>query len=95
MLENTIDGGVILRFGLKCLGIFALIFLAAVFTPKMAEYIDKWKSAHSRNASVEHPRTKENYTVRSIYELPPEPEEKSPEHAKKKASVRKKTNKNN
>ena len=40
-MEHAVDSSLILRFGLKCLGVFALIFLAAVFTPKMAEYIDK------------------------------------------------------
>ena len=90
-MEHAVDISLILRFGLKCLGIFALIFLAAVFTPKMAASIDKWKAKHSQNASVKNAGTKENYAVRSIYELPPEPEEKEPEPAKKKAVVRKKS----
>ncbi len=85
MLENTIDIGLILRFGVKCLGVFALIFLAAVFTPKMAESIDKWKEAHRKENTVQHPQTKEEYQVRSIYELPPEQEQ-----PKKKAVVRRK-----
>jgi len=90
LLETTIDISLILRFGLKCLGIFALIFLTAVFTPKMAEAIDKWKAKHfPESAEKKTPGTKEKYTVRSIYELPPEPEQ-----PKKKAVVRKKADKN-
>ena len=79
------DTGLILRFGLKCLGVFALIFLAAVFTPKIAEAIDKWKAEHSQKTTVKNPQTKEEISIRSIYELPPQPEQ-----PKKKASVRKK-----
>ncbi|MBR1527954.1 MAG: hypothetical protein IJ642_01480 [Oscillospiraceae bacterium] len=90
-MEHAVDGSLILRFGLKCFGVFALIFIAAVFTPKMAEYIDKWKSRH-RPETFKKKKTGEKYTVRSIYELPPEPEEK-PEIVKKKAVVRKKDKK--
>ncbi len=85
MLESTIDISLIFRFGIKCFGVFALIFLAAVFTPKIAEYIDKWKETHRKENTVQHPQTKETYHVRSIYELPPEPEQ-----PKKKAAVRRK-----
>ena len=89
-MEHAVDSSLILRFGLKCLGVFALIFLAAVFTPKMAEYIDKWKAKHWQKQTGK--KQNGGYTVRSIYELPPEPEKK-PETAKKKAVVRKKQNK--
>lgn len=85
-MQNTIDSGMILQFGLKCLGIFTLIFLAAVLTPKLAEYIDQWKAKHSQKSSVSHPQTNQKYSVRSIYELPPELE-----HPRKKAHVRKKS----
>lgn len=84
-MENAVDIGMILRFGLKCLGIFTLIFLGAVFTPKIAEAIDKWKAEHFKKNSVQHPETKEEISVRSIYELPPKPEQH-----KKKAVIRKK-----
>ena len=77
--KGFVDSGMILRFSLKCLGIFTLIFIGAVFTPKIAKYIDQWKAKHS------HPRKKQEYSVRSIYELPPEP--------RKKAKVRKKSKK--
>lgn len=80
-----IDSDMIIQFGLKCLGIFTLIFLGALITPKLAEYIDQWKSKHSEKSSVKHPQTKQEYSVRSIYELPPEP--------RKKAHVRKKIKK--
>ncbi len=89
MLETTIDISLILRFGLKCLGIFALIFLTAVFTPKMAEIFDKWKAKHFPANSGKKTGTRETYHVRSIYELPPEPEQ-----PRKKAVVRKKADKN-
>ncbi|MBR1555917.1 MAG: hypothetical protein IJ644_11085 [Oscillospiraceae bacterium] len=89
MLETTIDISLIVRFGLKCLGIFALIFLAAVFTPKMAEAFDKWKAKHFPKSAGKKSGTRETYHVRSIYELPPEPEQ-----PKKKAVVRKKADKN-
>jgi len=90
-MEHAVDSSLILRFGLKCFGVFALIFIAAVFTPKMAEYIDKWKARH-RPESFEKKKTGEKYTVRSIYELPPEQEDIS-ETVKKKAVVRKKEKK--
>ena len=88
MLETTIDIGLILRFGLKCLGIFALIFLTAVFTPKIAEIIDKWKAKYFGKSAGGKAGTRETYNVRSIYELPPEPEQ-----PKKKVVIRKKSDK--
>lgn len=91
-MNEPIDVSLILRFGLKCLGIFTLIFLAAVFTPKMAEYIDKWKEKHKQDITVKRHGTQETYSVRSIYELPPEPEQKKPE-TRKKVVIRKKSDK--
>ena len=90
IMEHVVDGSLIFRFGLKCLGVFALIFLAAVFTPKMAEYIDKWKAKHRPEKFRKEQGG--DYTVRSIYELPPEPEQK-PETRKKRAVIRKKDKK--
>ena len=60
------DIGLILRFGGKFLIVFGLIFLAAVFTPKIAEYIDRRKKEIRQ----------ERFPVRSIYELPPERKKK-------------------
>lgn len=71
-----------MRFGLKTLGVFALIFLAAVLTPRIAKYVDEWKEKH-KSPVIKHQR--KSYRIRSIYELPPDPEQEP-----KKVHVRKK-----
>jgi len=94
-MNGNVDADMILRFGLKCLGIFVIIFLLAVLTPWMAKHVDEWIAKYRES----HPaKSRENYGIRSIYELPSEPEQKPAppqEHAKKKAvvSVRKKSDK--
>ena len=75
-MENTIDLGVILRFLLRTLGIFALIFLTAVLTPKIAKLIDRWVEKYRSNHD---PAKDESYGVRSIYELPPKRQETAEE----------------
>ena len=75
-MENAIDLGVILRFLLRTLGIFALIFLTAVLTPKIARLIDRWVEKYRSNHD---PAKDESYGVRSIYELPPKRQETAEE----------------
>ena len=75
-MENAIDLGVILRFLLRTLGIFALIFLTAVLTPKIARLIDRWIEKYRRNHD---PAKDETYGVRSIYEFPPKRQETAEE----------------
>ncbi|MDE5884798.1 MAG: hypothetical protein K2H29_06980 [Oscillospiraceae bacterium] len=107
-MKETVDVGMILEFLLKSLGVFAVIFLIAVLTPWMAKHVDSWianyKKSHGGKKSPEDPRL---YTVRSIYELPPEESgkseipdsENSPDFQKKKSKKAvvavKKKNKNN
>lgn len=99
-MENSVDSGMILEFLLKSLGMFAVIFALAVLTPWIAKHVDNWiaqyRESHGGKKSPEDPRL---YSVRSIYELPPEKSETAqdsgnPETQKKKAvvSVKKKTN---
>ena len=75
-MENAIDLGVILRFLLRTLGIFALIFLTAVLTPKIARLIDRWVEKYRSNHD---PAKDESYGVRSIYEFPPKRQETAEE----------------
>ncbi len=90
-MNETVDAGMILRFGLKCLGIFGLIFLLALLTPWMAKQVDaliaKYKASHQEDPEKsDHPENMPS--VRSVYELPPAPKPA----ARKKVVVRKKTN---
>ena len=91
-MNGNVDADMILRFGLKCLGIFAIIFVLAYLTPWLAKHVDDWIAKYRAHHPME---TKENYGIRSVYELPPEPKqtESGQEHTKKKAVVRKKSEK--
>ena len=79
LLEATIPVSTVLRYGLITLGLFALIYLIAVLTPKMAKYVDAWIAKYRAHHD---PKQNRSYGVRSIYELPPENEEQEPETQK-------------
>lgn len=74
-MDSAMDFGVILRFLARTLGVFALIFIAAVLTPWLARQFDKWMARYRKHHD---PEQDETYGVRSIYDLPPKREE-SPE----------------
>jgi hypothetical protein len=69
--ETAKDGGKIftftsiIKFGLLCLLVMALIYVLAVLTPKIAAAIDKYLQKHRTSSSDD--RTSE---VRSIYDSP-------------------------
>lgn len=67
----AVDINVLLRFLLRTLGVFVIIFLLAVLTPKIAKIVDKWIAKYRRDHD---PRRDESYGIRSIYELPPRSE---------------------
>ena len=71
-MNGAMDFGVLLRFLLRTLGIFALIFLVALLTPKIAKLIDRWIARYRKDHD---PEQDETYGIRSIYELPPKREE--------------------
>ena len=82
-MDAAMDFGLVLRFLLKTLGAFAIIFIIAMVTPKLAQLVDGWIKKYRSNHD---PAKDETYGVRSIYELPPRPreeadEEPSPEDA--------------
>ena len=71
-LENGIEIGTVLRYGLITLGLFVLIYLIAEFTPKLAKLVDAWIAKYRENHD---PKKNRAYGVRSIYELPPKSED--------------------
>lgn len=70
-MESAMDMSVLLRFLLRTLGVFALIFILALLTPKIAAIVDKWIK---RYRDHHDPKQDETYGIRSIYELPPKDE---------------------
>ncbi len=70
-MENGIEVGKVLQYGLTTLGLFLLIYLLAVLTPWMAKHVDAWIARYRENHD---PRKDETYGLRSIYELPPKKE---------------------
>ena len=74
-MENGMDIGTVLRYGLITLGLFTLIYLIAEFTPKIAKHVDAWIEKYRENHS---PKRNRSYSVRSIYELPPKDEAPEP-----------------
>lgn len=74
-VESAVDLDVLVKFSLRILIIFALIFLLAVLTPKLARIIDGWIKRYRENHTRE-----ETYGIRSIYELPPAPEDGEEEY---------------
>lgn len=89
-MDSTIDTGMILHYGLKTLGIFAIIFALAVLTPWMAKHVDNWiaryRASHEDSKNLQDKRL---YSVRSIYELPPKKteSESEPKKSDKKKAV--------
>lgn len=77
-MEATIEIAEVIRFGLITAGLFVLIYLAVVLTPWLAKHVDKWMEDYRQH---HNPRKDPTYGVRSIYELPPEKENASPEDA--------------
>lgn len=75
-MENGIELGTVLRYGLITLGLFALIYLIAVLTPWMAKHVDKWIADYRAH---HNPKQDRSYGIRSPYELPPAKEEQKPE----------------
>ena len=75
-MNSAMDLGVLVRFLLRTLGIFLIIFVLALVTPKIAALIDKWAKKYREH---HNPKKDPTYGIRSIYELPPredaEPEE--------------------
>lgn len=67
-MEFTVELNVLIRFLLRTLAVFALIFLLAVVTPWIAKIVDQWIARYRRNHD---PKKDETYGIRSIYELPP------------------------
>lgn len=70
-MESAMDLGVLVRFLVRTLGVFALIFILAVLTPKIAAIVDKWIKQYREHHD---PKRDETYGIRSIYELPPKDE---------------------
>ena len=69
-VESAVDLDVLVKFSLRILIIFAVIFLLAVLTPQLAKLVDGWIKKYRKNHTKET-----NYGIRSIYELPPAPED--------------------
>ena len=67
IMDSAINLGVILRFLLRTLGVFALIFVLAMLTPKIAAWVDRWLEKYRQNHD---PQKDETYGVRSPYDLP-------------------------
>ena len=70
-MESPMDMSVLLRFLVRTLGVFALIFVLALLTPKIAKIVDQWLEKYR---SRHDPKQDETYGIRSIYELPPKEE---------------------
>ena len=66
-MDSAINLGVILRFLLRTLGVFALIFILAVLTPRIAAAVDRWIEKYRQNHD---PKKDETYGVRSPYDFP-------------------------
>ncbi len=67
-LEFAVELDVLVRFLVRTLIVFALIFLLAVVTPRIARLVDNWIARYRKNHD---PKKDESYGIRSIYELPP------------------------
>ena len=74
-MDSAVNLGVILRFLLRTLGVFALIFILALLTPKIAAWVDRWIARYRENHD---PKKDETYGVRSPYDFPA-PREEDPE----------------
>ncbi|MDE6005819.1 MAG: hypothetical protein K2G88_10615 [Oscillospiraceae bacterium] len=71
-MHDTVDTNMIIQFGLKTLGIFAVIFAIAVLTPWIAKHVDNWIANYRKtHENSKNPEDRRLYSVRSIYELPP------------------------
>lgn len=81
MAENGIPVSTVLRYGLITLALFALIYLIAVLTPKMAKLVDAWIAKYRGHHD---PKRDRSYGVRSIYELPPDAEEQESQETSEK-----------
>lgn len=73
-VDSAVDLEVLGKFSLRILIIFAVIFVLAYLTPKIANVVDSWIRKYRQN----HGKA-ETYGIRSIYELPPAPDEDSAE----------------
>ena len=74
-VDSAVDLDVLVKFSLRILIIFAVIFVLAYLTPKLAKLVDSWIQKYRKD----HPK-QETYGVRSIYELPPGPDEEESDY---------------
>ena len=68
-VDSAVDLDVLVKFSIRILIIFAVIFVLAYVTPKLAKVVDSWIKKYRQNHGKE-----ETYGIRSIYELPPDPD---------------------
>ena len=71
-VDSAVDLDVLIKFSIRILIIFAVIFVLAYLTPKLAKLVDSWIKKYRQNHGKE-----ETYGIRSIYELPPDPDEET------------------
>lgn len=71
-MDETMNMGLIVEFLLTTVSVLAVIALISILTPWMAKQVDKWIARYRGNHS---PDKDSVYTVRSIYDIPPEEKE--------------------
>lgn len=76
-MDETMNMGMIVEFLVTTLGVIAIIAVLSILTPWLAKHVDNWIAKYRGNHSAKRDSI---YSVRSIYDIPPE-ERKAAEQA--------------
>ncbi len=68
-MDESMNVSMIVEFLVTTLGVIAIIAVLSILTPWMAKLVDQWIAKYRNNHS---PKRNELYSVRSIYDIPPE-----------------------
>ncbi len=68
-MEATVSLSQIAEFAITLIVVMAIIFALSVLTPWMAKHVDAWIARYKEHHS---PKRNNLYTVRSIYDIPPD-----------------------
>ncbi|MBQ8926800.1 MAG: hypothetical protein IJ055_00820 [Oscillospiraceae bacterium] len=71
-MDESMSVGMIVQAGLTLVGLFLAIYFLAVLTPRLARRVDAWIADYRKKHA---PGKDPSYGVRSIYELPPAPQD--------------------
>ncbi len=71
-MDESINVSMIVEFLVTTLGVIAIIAVLSILTPWLAKHVDAWIARYRDHHS---PKRDSIYSVRSIYDIPPDEKE--------------------